>query len=70
MAQETYRITSPVLALILEGDRHVAHTIPKGATVSFEGKTFDGNKLIEVLWDGKVVMMFTQDLRSRGEKVN
>jgi len=66
--QDTYRITSPALALFPEDGRHVAHMIPKGNLVRIESETFNGNKLVEVLWNGKVVMMFTQDLRSRGEK--
>jgi hypothetical protein len=69
MSRETYRITSPALVLFQENNRHTSHMIPKGAVVTFEGKTFNGDKLVEVLWDGKVVLMFTQDLRSRGEKV-
>jgi hypothetical protein len=69
MSRETYRITSPALVLFRENERHVSHTIPKGAVVSFDGKTFDGDKLVEVQWDGKVVLMFTQDLRSRGVKI-
>ena len=67
--RDTYRITSPVLALSLEGDRHVSEPIPKGASVTIESETFNGDKLVEVIWDGRVVMMFTQDLRSRGEKI-
>jgi ketosteroid isomerase-like protein len=55
-----YRITDATLALFQEDGRHVAHTVPVGAVV-----TVDGNKLIEVVWDGKKVMMFTQDLRTR-----
>ena len=69
MAQETYRITSPSLVLLQVNDRRVSHMIPKGAVVSFDGKTFNGDKIVEVVWDGKIVLMFTQDLRSRGEKI-
>jgi hypothetical protein len=67
--QDTYRITSPTVSLFLEGQRHVSRLLPKGALVKIESETFNGNKLVEVLFEGKVVMMFTQDLRSRGEKV-
>ena len=61
-----YRITNPTIAMILEDGRHVAHTVPSGAIISVpNGKPFDGEKLMEVVWDGKTVMMFAQDLRSR-----
>ena len=69
MSQDTYRITSPTLCMFPENGRYVAHTIPKGSINTIESETFDGNKLVEVSLDGKTVMMFTQDLRSRGEKV-
>jgi hypothetical protein len=69
MAVETFRIVSPALVLFLEDGRHVSQMIPRGATVSFDKAALSGNNLIEVLWDEKVVMMFTQDLRSRGEKL-
>jgi hypothetical protein len=69
MPRDTYLITSPTVSLFLEGARHVSRTLLKGALVQIESETFNGNKLVEVLFEGKVVMMFTQDLRSRGEKV-
>jgi hypothetical protein len=69
MSTDAYRITSPTLSMFLEGDRYVARTLPKGAIVTIESETFDGNKLVEVRYEDKVIMMFTQDLRSRGEKV-
>lgn len=70
MTSERYLICSPTIALFLEDGRHVAHLVPEGATIRVDGKTFDGNKLIEVTWAEKVVMMFTQDLRTRGKKVD
>jgi len=56
--------------MFLEDGRHVAHLVPEGAMISIDGKTFNGNKLIEVTWAGKIVMMFTQDLRTRGKKLD
>ena len=64
-----YRILSPTLALVLTGARHVAHTVPAGAIVENDGPPLDGEKLVEVVWEGKRVMMFIQDLRARSEPV-
>jgi hypothetical protein len=50
-----------------EDGRHVARTVPTGAIISVDSMAFDGNKLLDVTWDGKQVMMFAQDLRSRAE---
>ena len=63
-----YRLKTPTLALVEEEGRHVAHTVPGGAIVVLDRKAGDGEKLVEVVWDGKRVMMFAQDLRSRGER--
>jgi hypothetical protein len=65
MSSAKYRITSPTLALFPEDSRQVAHTIPEGTIVRVDNKTFDGNKLVNVTWQGKQIMMFAQDLRSR-----
>lgn len=69
MPKDQYRIESPTIAMVLEDGRHVAHMVPSGAVITIESETFNGNKLVEVLWEGKLVMMFTQDIRSRGVKV-
>ena len=40
--------------------------VPEGAVIEVDSATFDGDKLVEVIWNGRRAMMFTQDLRSRG----
>ena len=70
MTTETYLISSPTIALVLEDGRHVAHLVPEGSLISTDGKPFNGNRLMEVTWADKVVMMFTQDLRTRGKKID
>jgi len=70
MAGDKYRITSPTIALFLEDGRHVAHMIPKDTIITVQTETFNGDRLIEVLWAEKPVMMFTQDIRSRGVKID
>jgi hypothetical protein len=70
MPIERYRIDSPTIALFQEEGRCVAHTVPIGAIICTDGKPFIGNKLMEVMWDEKAVMMFTQDVRARGEKID
>jgi len=70
MSHDTFRITSPTIILFPEDGRHVSRMISKGELITINTETFNGNKLVEVLWEGRVVMMFTQDLRARGEKIN
>ena len=67
---DRYQIRRPTIALFLEDDRHVAHMVPAGAVIVVDSDRFNGNKLVEVMWDGKKAMMFTQDIRKRGKKLN
>jgi len=62
-----YRITDATMALFLEGNKHVARVVPAGAIITVESEAFDRNKLVDVNWDGKTVMMFAQDLRLRAK---
>jgi len=64
-----YRIKSPTIALFRENGRHVPRTVPEGTVVETSSLAFDGNKLVEVMWDGRKVRMFSQDILSRGERV-
>jgi len=49
--------------------RGVASRISAGTIVELHNIPLDGDKLVEVMWDGRMVMMFTQDLRSRAELI-
>jgi hypothetical protein len=69
MARDRYRIISPTIALFLENGRHVSRLVPEGSVILVDGETFNGDKLVEVIWAEKLVMMFTQDIRTRGELV-
>lgn len=62
-----YRISHPTLALLHEDGRHVARMVPRGAIISVDSHAFDDDRLVDVTWDGRKVMMFTQDLRTRSE---
>jgi hypothetical protein len=62
----TYRLSAPTIAVVMKDGNHVAHTIPAGALLKLEeGIIIEGNKLVEVTWDEKKVLMFPQDLRTR-----
>ena len=62
-----YRITQPTIALFEQDGGHVADTVPAGVIVEIHSDSFEADKLVEVVWDGKRVMMFAQDLRKRAE---
>jgi len=67
MSSATFRLNSPTIALFSEDGRHVARTVPPGALICVTA--LEGNRLIEVERDGQKVLMFAQDIRARGERV-
>jgi hypothetical protein len=69
MPMGRFRITNPTLALVHEDGRHVAHTVPTGTIIVVDSTAFDDEKLVNVTWDSRKVMMFAQDLRVRAERV-
>jgi hypothetical protein len=65
-----YRIQDPTIAMFQEDGRYVAHTVASGTVVEVCGDPLDGDRLVEVIWDRRPAMMFTQDLRSRAERLD
>jgi hypothetical protein len=62
-----YRIHEPTIAMFQEEGQHIARTVASGTVVEVSDGPLDGDRLVDVIWDGRNVMMFTQDLRSRAE---
>ena len=69
MIGRTYRIKTPTLAIMTLDGQKIPVTIPLGSTVEVINTDINGNRLVDVTWEGKTVMMFTTDLRERGEVV-
>jgi len=65
VCRQRYRLTTPTLAIIHEDGHNSPVTVPNGAVVKMIAGTLDGNRLIDVMWDGKALMMFTTDIRAR-----
>ena len=70
MKGQSYRLYTPTFGILpVDGDGHrISITIPRDAIVTAIGDAFDGSylALVEVTWEGKTILMFTQDLRTRG----
>ena len=69
MSPGTFRLNSPTIALFFEEGRQVARTIPQGAVVRAP-QDLAADKLIEVVWEGQTILMFAQDIRARGERLD
>ena len=67
MVGQRYRLNSPTLAILNGDGQHTPVTVPMGGIVEVVAGPLDGNRLVDVKWDGKPLMMFTIDIRERGE---
>ena len=65
-----YRMKIGVSAILCEGDKHLAVSLPAGSivTVQLSGEELPSG-LVEATCDGKHFMVFAVDLRERGERV-
>ena len=69
MIGQRFRMKIPTLAIMTQDGANIAVMIPKGAEVEVIDGPLNGNRLVDVRWDGKTVMVFTNDIRDRGERV-
>ena len=69
MIGDKYCFKRATLAIIVVDGHNIPMTVPVGGTVEVIDADINGNRLVDVLWDGERIMMFTVDLRERGELV-
>ena len=65
MHSETYRVRETALAILSTGGERIPVTLPINAILLLVDGPLDGNRLVDVTWEGKTLMMFTQDMRDR-----
>ena len=70
MAIRRYRMKTPTMATAASDGHRATVIVPANMIVSIQGELPPGDHLIDILWDGKSYLMFTRDLRERGELVS
>ena len=70
MIGQRFRLKIPTLAIMAQDHAKIPVMIPKGAEVEVIDGPLNGNRLVDVRWDGKTVMVFTNDIRDRGERLD
>ena len=70
MTGQRYRLNTPTLAILTLDGQNLPVTVPMGSIVQVKNGPLDGDRLIDVVWDGRTVSMFTIDLRDRGEQID
>ncbi len=64
-----FRLTRAAMAITQRDSRNVAIMVPEGAVIELLNGPFDGVRLMEVRYNGEVVMMFTNDMENHTEAV-
>jgi len=65
--QRHYRIKTPTIAILcLDGLRKTV-TVPIDEVITISESAWPDDRLIDVVWKNQSYLMFTQDLRERGE---
>jgi hypothetical protein len=66
---QRYRLNTPTLGIVKTDGHNSPVTIPDGAVVKVTTNPLDGDRLVDVIWDGKTITMFTTDIRERGVRL-
>jgi hypothetical protein len=70
MCAYALRLKGPTLAVLIHHGSLTAVTVPADSIIELAHGLLDGDQLMDVRWDGKTVMMFTTDIRKRGERID
>jgi hypothetical protein len=69
MLGESYRLGKQTIAIDSSGQEHSCVLIPQNAIVTVIGGPLNGNRMVDVKWERLTVMMFVEDLKSRGTQI-
>ena len=64
---EHFRLTRYAMAIALREGRHTAILVPEGAVIELMNGPFDGTRLMDVRYEGEMIMMFTDDMKCHTE---
>jgi hypothetical protein len=65
-----FRLNHETIAISGANGKREAIMIPESAIVKvISGPTSERDRMVDVLWDGQVVVMFAVDLIARGEEI-
>ena len=67
--RQFYRLTRSAMAVAQRDSRNVSITIPEGSIIELLNGPFDGVRLMDVRFNGEVIMMFTNDMENHTEDV-
>jgi hypothetical protein len=69
-SMKRYCIRSSTMAIISSGGQRTVVPVPVDAIVTIADDLREGDRLVDVRWNDREYLMFTQDLRERGEPLD
>ena len=67
---QTYTLKAATLGILsMEDSSRIPVKIPSGSTLEVIDGNVNGNRFVDVLWEGQTLTMFAEDLRARGVRV-
>jgi hypothetical protein len=64
---QRFRLNRAAMAIAQRDARNTAIMIAKGSIIEVMGGPFDGERLMDVRYDGEMIMMFTEDMKTHTE---
>ena len=64
-----FRLTRSAMAIAQRDARNLAIMIPEGAIIEIIAGPFNGSRLMDVRYNGELIMMFTDDMKTHTELV-
>ena len=64
-----FRLDTATLAIAESDGRRIAVTIPPGGTIKVVSSLNGDDRMIDVLWDGRILNMLYADLEARGKEL-
>ena len=65
-----FKLENPTMAVDVVDGKRVMVTVPAGAVIKVvSGPISEGDRLVDVVWEGRTVAMFTSDLTVRGTEI-
>jgi hypothetical protein len=70
MKGQSFRLKMSILGFSIDGDgQRIPVNVPLHAIVTVQNDPTERDEFVRVVWEGKTISMFAQDLRARGVSI-
>jgi hypothetical protein len=69
LSGKRFTLKRSILAIDMIDGKRTAVSVPEGAIIEVLPGSTDGDVSVEVLWDGRTVVMFVVDVNDRGAEI-